>query len=202
MTQNRTLNEAARLARAERGAAIACAHCASAFLPYRNSRFKFCSVICGKRSRRQPKSEKQCAGCGASFTPTVSMKSTYCTPECKRRKLRADTLADPVRAARHRAAAKAHSKTDRYRHAQANFKAKRRAAERTGSLSWDDWLQILLRFGGRCAYCGAAGKMTRDHVKPLATGGEHSAANVVPACRSCNSAKCDADWSDRVRKCP
>ncbi|MFC3148342.1 HNH endonuclease [Piscinibacterium candidicorallinum] len=43
-----------------------------------------------------------------------------------------------------------------------------------------------------CAYCGAsyaAEQLTREHVVPLAQGGEDRWMNVVTACRSCNQRK-------------
>lgn len=52
------------------------------------------------------------------------------------------------------------------------------------------WALILDYFGHACAYCGVTGvSLTQDHVVPLSRGGEHSAANVVPACVHCNSRK-------------
>lgn len=56
-------------------------------------------------------------------------------------------------------------------------------------LTASEWSGILSEFEGRCAYCGTDGTMTMDHVIPLVRGGHHIAGNVVPACRSCNSAK-------------
>lgn len=52
------------------------------------------------------------------------------------------------------------------------------------------WREIKEHYGHRCVYCGR--KMTRlamDHIIPLAKGGSHTASNVVPACKSCNSRK-------------
>ena len=43
-----------------------------------------------------------------------------------------------------------------------------------------------------CHYCGCTGAhvvRTSDHVIPLTKGGEHTLANLVPACRTCNSRK-------------
>jgi 5-methylcytosine-specific restriction endonuclease McrA len=43
-----------------------------------------------------------------------------------------------------------------------------------------------------CAYCGARlpeSELTFDHMTPLARGGVHSAANLVVACKHCNSMK-------------
>ena len=44
----------------------------------------------------------------------------------------------------------------------------------------------------KCAYCGKRStKLTIDHVIPLAKNGGHTPENLVPACKSCNSAKKD-----------
>ena len=51
------------------------------------------------------------------------------------------------------------------------------------------WHAILEAFAHRCAYCGSSGQMTQDHVLPVSRGGAHDAANIVPACRTCNSSK-------------
>ena len=51
------------------------------------------------------------------------------------------------------------------------------------------WPALLRAYGGRCAYCAAPGKMTLDHVVPIALGGGHTATNVVPACAPCNLKK-------------
>jgi 5-methylcytosine-specific restriction endonuclease McrA len=57
------------------------------------------------------------------------------------------------------------------------------------------WLEIKRRFRGRCAYCGASNlPLTQDHVIPLSRGGSHTASNVVPACRPCNTAKSNRMW--------
>lgn len=49
-------------------------------------------------------------------------------------------------------------------------------------------------YGGRCYYCGAEAAST-DHRIPLARGGSHWPANLVPCCRSCNSRKHDRSES-------
>jgi len=55
--------------------------------------------------------------------------------------------------------------------------------------------------GGLCAYgCGQIAT-TLDHVIPVKSGGLSVPGNVVPACKSCNSAKRDRDpwpWIDRL----
>jgi 5-methylcytosine-specific restriction endonuclease McrA len=55
---------------------------------------------------------------------------------------------------------------------------------------------LFARDGYRCQYCGrhrSAFKhrefLTRDHVRPLSTGGENGWDNVVTACSTCNNRK-------------
>lgn len=68
---------------------------------------------------------------------------------------------------------------------------KRRAA--AGSAHWarEEWLALLERYGGRCHYCGAEGRMDADHRIPLSRGGSNMIDNIVPACKSCNCSKND-----------
>lgn len=47
---------------------------------------------------------------------------------------------------------------------------------------------------GKCFYChGEMAKPTLDHFYPLSKGGEHSRANIVLACESCNKRKYNKD---------
>jgi len=56
--------------------------------------------------------------------------------------------------------------------------------------TFEDWLEILEVHNHRCAYCLCNDRpLTMDHVIPISKGGEHSADNIVPACRPCNSRK-------------
>lgn len=47
---------------------------------------------------------------------------------------------------------------------------------------------VFQRDGHRCQYCGRQAE-NLDHVVPRSQGGEHSWANVVAACRRCNTKK-------------
>jgi len=63
---------------------------------------------------------------------------------------------------------------------------------------------VLVRDGGMCQYCGAAGE-TIDHVLPRSRGGRHTWDNVVAACRRCNGTKRDrllADTTMRLARVP
>jgi len=52
------------------------------------------------------------------------------------------------------------------------------------------WTEIKALWHYRCAYCGLkTTPLCQDHITPLSKGGSHTASNIVPACRSCNSTK-------------
>jgi hypothetical protein len=55
--------------------------------------------------------------------------------------------------------------------------------------SRDHYAEVYERDGHRCRYCGATANLTVDHVIPRCLGGDDDAANLVVACRSCNSRK-------------
>jgi 5-methylcytosine-specific restriction endonuclease McrA len=58
------------------------------------------------------------------------------------------------------------------------------------TLTREQWQEIKDRFGHACAYCGKVlERLEMDHVKPLSKGGTHTAANIVPSCRTCNAKK-------------
>lgn len=92
-------------------------------------------------------------------------------------------------------------KTDKGRAAKRRHSAKRRArlAELINDLTAEEWLDILLQFDNKCAYCKEEmlsyfeiqethpKAITQDHIIPLTRGGNHIKSNIVPACRSCNS---------------
>jgi 5-methylcytosine-specific restriction endonuclease McrA len=74
----------------------------------------------------------------------------------------------------------------------------RHRAKRHGvgaTLTEQQRVAVFDAFGGRCAYCGAPpgegkyGRLTVDHMVPLARGGDHSIENVVPCCWPCNVSK-------------
>ncbi|WP_092806080.1 HNH endonuclease [Rhodococcus globerulus] len=50
---------------------------------------------------------------------------------------------------------------------------------------------VLARDHYRCAYCGAAGATTVDHVYPRSRGGNNSWSNLVACCLTCNNVKSD-----------
>lgn len=59
--------------------------------------------------------------------------------------------------------------------------------------------RLLGPSGGPCAYCGAMGEMTVDHVVPLTRGGGNDPENLAHACASCNASKGDRTPDEWVR---
>jgi len=73
---------------------------------------------------------------------------------------------------------------------------KRRAvhAQAAGTHELSQWLARVELYGWRCFYCRRQLSMrtpTMDHRIPLSRGGSHWPANLVPACKGCNSGKRD-----------
>lgn len=63
----------------------------------------------------------------------------------------------------------------------------------------EEWLEVLDYFNYSCAYCGLTEeesiiiynkKLCQEHVIPVIDGGEYTKGNIVPACCSCNTSKC------------
>ena len=67
-------------------------------------------------------------------------------------------------------------------------------------LTADQWRALVEAWGG-CAYCGDdAAAMQKDCVLALSRGGRYTLSNVVPACRSCNTSKCNDEVTGWMRR--
>jgi 5-methylcytosine-specific restriction endonuclease McrA len=70
-------------------------------------------------------------------------------------------------------------------------------------LSEEQWAALQEAWGG-CAYCGATDKpLQRDCVQAISRGGRYTLDNIVPACGSCNTSKCNDEvtgWLRRTRR--
>ncbi len=62
------------------------------------------------------------------------------------------------------------------------------------------WAALVDAWGG-CAYCGDSEQpLQKDCVQALSRGGRYTLANIVPACRSCNASKCNAEVTSWMRR--
>lgn len=172
--------------------------CCGVDIAVRHRKAIYCSVACRKwfirNGTARVRASETCLQCGASLHDKM-VSALYCTRKCKMRavELRRDRD-DAARYLRER------DRRIEYatRYARENpqigqaSKRRRRAVQSSataGRFTGADWLRVQRRFGFRCSYCGASGKMTMDHVVPIVRGGQHSEGNIVPACFSCNCRK-------------
>lgn len=72
---------------------------------------------------------------------------------------------------------------------KAKYLRKTRLTEAVCDLTAEQWEFIKRWYDHRCAYCYQKKSLTQDHFIPISKGGSHTADNIVPACRSCNSRK-------------
>src|SRR5215207_5522973 len=88
----------------------------------------------------------------------------------------------------------------RSRKARAARRRQRRMAAVDHDLSREQWTALREAWGG-CAYCGATGKpLQRDCVLALSRGGRYTLENIVPACGSCNTSKCNDEVTGWLRR--
>lgn len=88
----------------------------------------------------------------------------------------------------------------RTRRARAARRRQRRLAAGDHDLTPAQWAALVDAWGA-CAYCRAtADALQRDCVLPISRGGRYTLANVVPACRSCNTSKCNSEVTTWMRR--
>lgn len=62
------------------------------------------------------------------------------------------------------------------------------------------WTALQAAWAG-CAYCGRSSiPLQRDCVLAISRGGRYTLENVVPACRSCNTSKCNDEVTGWLRR--
>lgn len=67
-----------------------------------------------------------------------------------------------------------------------------RVGRRSGEhFTKEEWAARLDEFDHRCAFCLQKKKLTVEHVIDIDSGGGNGIDNIVPACGSCNSRKCN-----------
>jgi len=88
----------------------------------------------------------------------------------------------------------------RSRSARYARKRKKRMAKVEHDLTEAQWTDLQVAWKG-CAYCGVAGAaLQRDCVLAISRGGRYTLDNVVPACRSCNTSKCNEEVTTWMRR--
>lgn len=75
---------------------------------------------------------------------------------------------------------------------RAEYQRRMRARQKGATvidLTLGQWNAILDAHDHACHYCGSRDDIGMDHRIPCQRGGGHTASNVVPCCRSCNTSK-------------
>jgi hypothetical protein len=86
------------------------------------------------------------------------------------------------------------------RKVRAARRRKRRMTRVAHDLTDAHWTALRDAWGG-CAYCGATGlPLQRDCILPISRGGRYTLVNVVPACRCCNTSKCNDEVTAWLRR--
>ncbi|OBI84695.1 endonuclease [Mycobacterium sp. E740] len=89
---------------------------------------------------------------------------------------------------------------NRTRRARAARRRKRRLAAVENDLTVAQWEAVKAAWQG-CAYCGARDRpLQRDCVMAISRGGRYTIDNVVPACASCNTSKCNDEVTGWLRR--
>jgi 5-methylcytosine-specific restriction endonuclease McrA len=88
----------------------------------------------------------------------------------------------------------------RTRRARAARKRARRVREVVNDLTPEQWAALKEAWKG-CAYCGATDRaLQKDCVMAISRGGRYTIDNVVPACASCNTSKCNDEVTGWLRR--
>lgn len=95
---------------------------------------------------------------------------------------------------------------NRNKKAHSDFLGGQRRRGDTPSFTLQEWKEVLIYFGGECAYCGCTPRrgqrLTRDHLKALSREGSTCPSNIVPACPTCNCSKGAEDFKDWYMRQP
>jgi 5-methylcytosine-specific restriction endonuclease McrA len=147
---------------------------------------RFCSSKCFGVSVSEPEPNRSCAHCGARFRAkreTVKFCSKECVSASRRKP--GEGWNDPAYIREyHRQYAHRLREAGGFDRKRIKVKKYKKAA------SMEQVNSLFSKAKGFCVYCGKASeKLTIDHVSPISAGGRHSARNIIPCCKSCNSSK-------------
>lgn len=159
-------------------------------------RRRFCSFACLGLARSLRKTFR-CQQCGCEFIAKPSRvrgNRAFCSRRCYsdscwkggwatfmkyRPRSMLQRAARPPLSATERRARKSHlNQIRRFRQKGAS-----------GSHSFQEWLERQREQRYRCALCGLAKPLTRDHIIPITKGGTNHIGNIIGLCRNCNSRK-------------
>lgn len=150
----------------------------------RDGRIGHCKA-CHRRNRQRENETKRANRTKDGERERLLARKRYAAnPEKHRKRCREWREANPEK---QRAACAAWVSRNREQANHHNSQRRGRLHAANGKFTLAEWKRLCDQFGGKCAYCRKAKKLTRHHVVPLSRGGANDIANIVPACQSCNS---------------
>lgn len=190
--------------------AINCKRCGKVFSvkPSHVSIRVYCSMSCMKEAYTNERLKKICETCGKEFevyNNNSRKDARFCSKECMGKGMSGENHANykhgygnKMPPAIRKAYKTKYYETNLELCKQRAFlgKAKRRSLRVESGHTFLEWIDLLKKHDNICYYCGV--RMTkklglhqrsRDHLIPISRGGSDDISNIVPACRSCNSAK-------------
>lgn len=183
------------------------------------ARVRTCSRACaGILSRSAKYEDRTCQQCGVSFSAYAIRHTRFCSKDCVRasRRVEGAKWRDTEQIAayqreyqkknRQRVSAQALEWSEKnrekrraiasaYQHRQRVINAGKPSRRdnvklRANSATLEQTREIFGKANHHCVYCGLkTSRLTLDHYTPIAGGGLHTASNLVPSCKPCNSSK-------------
>jgi predicted nucleic acid-binding Zn ribbon protein len=160
-------------------------------LPEKSTRrARYCSELCAKRAhyRRWPvEKATHCEHCGEALAPNSPAGKRYCTSQCQNKAWRKEHVRLKITSCiRCNGALVTGRRLCTVCIATSHWAFRQRNG---GHVYKRDWIRLVRRYNGLCAYCQNAAGVEVDHVIPVSRGGRHTIGNVLPACPSCNRRK-------------
>jgi predicted nucleic acid-binding Zn ribbon protein len=160
-------------------------------LPENSTRRRsYCSDLCQSRAwtGRQPRVKAtHCHHCGEPLPADSNAHQRYCTPRCQNqawiKEHRRPKITSCIRC---NGALVTGRRLCTVCIATSHWAFRR---QNGGHVYKRDWIRLMRRYDGLCAYCQNAPGVEVDHVIPVSRGGRHTLGNVLPACPSCNRRK-------------
>lgn len=168
-------------------------------------RCKACKIQCSKKYKSSTvKTEKVCSKCKETQKITKFYKSKYSS----------DGIASYCKQCKKVVRKTWHRDTKEERNKQRNIYLKNnptiahkirenrrnREYNAEGTHTLEEWENKKEEFNNLCGYCKESKKLTKDHLTPLSKGGTNYISNIIPACKSCNSCKCDKTYEEFMQE--
>lgn len=136
--------------------------------------------------------DRKCEGCGRALPVSLRADARHCSKVCiERRRRNNGERANYIKEnqARSTATMKAWRLENPAKFAVHQALKRGVGEDRIFLVSEKEWLRLIRRYHGQCAYCRQSRRLFMDHVLPFSRGGRHCIGNLLPTCADCNARK-------------